>query len=364
MLIRFLECKRLRLRDLVLRDPASWTSAWLYCHDVVVDGITIDSCNNAGNGDGLDFDGCQDVRVSNTSFDTSDDSISLQSSRADRACRNVTISNCLMCSRWAAIRIGMSSLGNLEDVVVSNCIFRDIQDAGLKIQMNEGGVMRNMSFSNIIMRNVPRPIFMTFNSWRTGVDSPQPLPPMKTLCDMQFSHIRVDNAGLDGSVATGIVLCGVPGHCIERVSFEDVSMSVAGGGTADQAAIGNLREFVDQRPEFSVLGEHVPFTTFYARHVRGLTLSNVRFEAARPEARPTVLCDDVTGLELTGLKCGEAFGGEAVISLRQVKNAVVRDCSSLGTAASFVRTVDSPTDGVTVSPSNRYRAAKVLETVP
>lgn len=56
MLIRFLECARIRMRDLALCNPASWTSAWLYCDDIVVDGLTIRSRAN-GNGDGLDFDG-------------------------------------------------------------------------------------------------------------------------------------------------------------------------------------------------------------------------------------------------------------------------------------------------------------------
>ncbi len=362
MLIRFLECNRIQLRNLTLCSPASWTSAWLYCGDIVVDGITITSRAN-GNGDGLDFDGCENVRVSNCLFDTSDDSICLQASRADHPCNNVVINNCVMKSQWAAIRIGLSSLGNLHDVTVSNCIFHDIQDAGLKIQMCEGGLMKNMLFSNIVMRRVPRPVFMTFNQWRMGVDSPKDLPPMKALNDIQFSHIRVDNSTL-GTTPTGIVLSGIPGHAIENISFDDISLTAPGGGTAEQAAIRTLPEFVDRRPEFGVLGKEVSFAGFYARHVRGLTLLNMRFDAIKPEARPAVVCENVEQLEIAGAKLGTTFSGPSVIRLRQVKDAVVRDCFSLGTAGSFVRIEEAQANDVTVAPSNRHHAAKESEIIP
>jgi hypothetical protein len=363
MLIRFLECTHLSLRGLILRNPASWTSAWLYCRDIVVDGITIESRDNVGNGDGLDFDGCENVRVSNCLFDTSDDSICLQASRANRPCRNVVINNCVMQSRWAAIRIGMSSLGDLQDVTVSNCIFHDIRDAGLKIQMCEGGTMKNMLFSNIIMRNVPRPLFMTFNQIRLGVDSPKELPPMKALRDMRFSNIRVDNSELAG-IPCGFVLSGVPGHAVENIVFDNISLTLPGGGTAEQAAMRDLPEFADCRPEFYVFGTKVPFAGFYARYVRGLSLSNVRIDAIKNEARPAVVCENVTELELVSAKMGAAFSGDCVIRLCKVQDALIRDCSSQGVTGSFIRIEDSRAGGVTVSPSNRHRASKLIQESP
>ena len=65
-----------------------------------------------GNGDGLDFDGCKNVRVSNCSFDTSDDSICLQTSSKDHSCQDITITNCQFSSRWAGGRIGLLSRAN------------------------------------------------------------------------------------------------------------------------------------------------------------------------------------------------------------------------------------------------------------
>lgn len=180
MLLRFLNCQNLFLRNLTLQNPASWASAFLYCNDVRVDGINISS-RARGNGDGLDFDGCQDVRVSNCRLDNSDDSICLQCFESSMPVRNVVITNCIMSSHWAAIRIRLPSHGNFENVTVSNCIFHDITGEVLKIQMAEGGRMENLLFSNIVMRNVPRPVFITFNSFPFRVDSPGEPPPMQRL---------------------------------------------------------------------------------------------------------------------------------------------------------------------------------------
>ena len=172
MLLRIKDCNHITLKDITLKDPAAWTSAWLYCNDISVSGIRISSRVN-NNGDGLDFDGCENVRVTNSSFDTSDDCICLQTSRVDRPCRKVTINNCNFISKWAGIRIGLLSMAEISSVAVSNCSFSDISDAGLKIQQNEGGCMSDMVFDDLVMNNVPRPIFMTFCKQRACVDAPQ-----------------------------------------------------------------------------------------------------------------------------------------------------------------------------------------------
>jgi polygalacturonase len=297
------------MRNVNLVNPAAWTSAWLYCEDIVVEGVRIESQVN-WNGDGLDFDGCRNVRVYGCSFDTSDDSICLQASRAESPCKDVTVSDCVFVSKWAGMRIGMSSMGDFENVVVSNCVFRDISDAGLKIQMCEGGIMKNMVFSNLVMQKVPRPVFMTFNRFRLGVDTPQETPPMKSMGHMQFNNICVDNSDLVGTPC-GFVLSGVPGHYIEDITFHNVTIRVPGGGTPDDAAASELPAFVDQRPEFFVLGDKIPFSGFFARHVRQLTLSDIRIETARPDVRPAVMCSDVDGLTTRGMDfIGEYNGSE------------------------------------------------------
>ncbi|NLF57263.1 MAG: hypothetical protein GX580_06460 [Candidatus Hydrogenedens sp.] len=209
---------------------------------------------------------------------------------------------------------------NFENVTVSNCIFRDISDAGLKIQMCEGGVMKNMIFSNLVMWNVPRPVFMTFNRFRLGVDTPSETPPMNFMGRMQFNNIIVDNSELSG-IPCGFVLSGVPGHPVEDITFHNISLRLPGGGTLDEAAVTELPEFVDQRPEFSVLGDKMPFAGFFARHARRLRLSEISIETARPDARPAAAFSNVEGLTIRGLDLAGDFTGPERMRLTDVKEA-------------------------------------------
>ena len=41
MLLRFYKCNDITVSNVTLKDPAAWTSAWLYCNEIVVDGIKI-----------------------------------------------------------------------------------------------------------------------------------------------------------------------------------------------------------------------------------------------------------------------------------------------------------------------------------
>ncbi len=295
-MFRFLRCSNLRVRDITLRAPASWTTEWRYCSDIVVDGITIFSRANS-NGDGLDFDGCKNVRVSNSTFDTSDDSICLQTSLPENPCQDVTITNCHFSSRWAGIRIGLLSRGDFENVAVSNCTFRDHNDSGLKIQMMEGAEMRNMVFSNLVMKNVPRPVFMTFNSQKAWVDTMATLLPMKRMYNIQFNNIVVETNTAGKNAA--FIVTGMPGHPIEGISFSGIRAIFPGGGTAADAK-NVLEEFTVENlkgrwPEYGGLRGTVPSYGLYLRHVKGVTLQNIDVSTTTADARPAMVLVDVEG---------------------------------------------------------------------
>jgi polygalacturonase len=332
MLIRLLECSSIRMRNVTLRNPASWTSAWLYCRGIVVDGITIHSRAN-GNGDGLDFDGCDGVRVSNSHFDTSDDSICLQTSRPDRPCRDVTITNCIFASYHAGMRIGLLSRGDFENVAVTNCIFRDIRDAGLKIQMCEGGEMRNMLFTNLVMTNVPRPIFLTFGQQRAAKDAPPEVAPMKRVRGLTFSHLQVDNSMVGKDSA--IILVGMPGHPLENITLADIQFLSGGGGEDSPDSSLLLPDLTVERlagrwPEYTAFKRTVPAHGIYAGHVSGLTIHNVALRVAQPDRRPAIVCDDVRNLDLFGVEVNATASAAPLVFLHDAPDANVDRVRSTG----------------------------------
>jgi hypothetical protein len=295
-MIRLIGCAHIRVRDLTWQWPASWTSEWRYCDDLAFDNLTIMS-RGITNGDGLDFDGCTKVRLTNSRFNCGDDCVCLQTSMPDKPCRDVFISGCSFSGRWAGIRIGLLSRGNFEDVTMTHCTFADHNDSGLKIQMNEGGEMKHMLFTHLKMTNVPRPVFLTFcqkNAWFGARGAP---PPMKSVHDLQFDDITVNDE--TGGKDCGFVIIGMPGHPVENLAFSNIRAIFPGGGTAADATnvVAELTTEIlaHHWPEISSLQKTIPAYGLFAHHVAGITLSHVVFSTKAPDARPAVAFSDVTG---------------------------------------------------------------------
>jgi len=105
-----------------LTNPASFTTFFVGCHDLLIDGVRVRS-RDTGNGDGLDFDGCERVRISNCDLVTGDDAIGLKTFQPNRPNRDFVITNCVISSTWAAVRLGPESFSDMRNIAVSNCVF-------------------------------------------------------------------------------------------------------------------------------------------------------------------------------------------------------------------------------------------------
>lgn len=359
VLIRFLKCENILLQDIELLNPACWTVAMIYCKRINVEGITISSRVN-GNGDGLDFDGCEYVTINNCVFDTSDDAICLQASSKDYPCRFFTITNCIMSSQWAGIRIGLLSIGDFYNVSVDNCVFHNIVDAGLKIQMNEGGRMENFIFSNLIMKEVTRVVLMTFNNFTVYVDGPDEPAPMQAMKNFMFSNFRVETKSVQkDDVKPLILITGLPGHMIENLTFSNFYMTGPGGGTNSDGKLRSIPELDHIRPEFFQFGKVVPAYGIYARHVKGLYLDNLVMNTETPDSRPAVICDDVIDMELSDSKASVTSDAECMIRLQNVRQAWIRNCQPLGINDAFLQVEGEESSKILLS-GNDLRLSKNL----
>jgi len=349
MLIRFLKCKNISLKDIFLLNPASWTVAMIYCKRINVQGITISSRVN-GNGDGLDFDGCENVTINNCVFDTSDDSICLQASSKDYPCRYITITNCIMTSNWAGIRIGTLSIGDFYDITVNNLVFHNIKDAAIKIQMNEGGKMKNFIFSNLIMKEVLCAVFMSFNNFTVYVDGPTEPAPMQTMKNFTFSDFRVESKTIQkDNLKPLILITGLPGHYIENVTFSNFSIIAPGGGKDSDGKIRTVPELDRIRPSLFQFREIIPAYGIYARHVKGLYLDNMIMNTETPDDRPAVICYDVINLELSDSKASVTPDAECMIRLQDVQQAWIRNCQPFGSNNTFLQVEGEESRGILLS---------------
>ena len=112
---------------------------------------------------------------------------------------------------------------------------------------------------------------------------------------VKFSDINV--SGADPRYPCGVA--GIADAPIEDVSFTNIDITSSGGGTAEDAA----RVPEDRRVtslEVSFMGT-LPAHGFFARHARRLTLRDMTFRTEAPDARPTIVLDDVRGAIIDGI---------------------------------------------------------------
>jgi hypothetical protein len=79
----------------------------------------------------------------------------------------------------------------------------------------------------------------------------------------------------------------------------------------------------------------------YARNVRGLSLSNVRFEAAKPDLRPAVVFDHVEDASLIGFAAQGNPEAESVMRLADCKDVLISGARLLTPASLFLKTEGS-----------------------
>ncbi|MCU1528085.1 MAG: polygalacturonase [Frondihabitans sp.] len=318
MMIRTLRCANIRLSGLRLLEAAAWTTAFLDSEYIWVDGVHIHN-ETRYNGDGLDFDGSRHIWVSNCRISGTDDNLCLQSSSRERPVENVHITNCEFRSLCAGIRIGLKSIGNIRDVVISNCTMRDVWREGIKIESTEGGTIENVSVTNVVMRNVRRPIFLILNNRFEPDDLGSSLeltetPAIGRLRHVVFSsvtaiddaimrepQIRLGNDVMGSPRFNGIRIDAEADHPIEGVTLRDVSYTSVGGvrlADIPQEYPVVVDRLVDREgPTSSNYYPDWSRAAFLdARNVRGLVLDNLVFDSIEPDERPARLIDGISAV--------------------------------------------------------------------
>lgn len=146
------ECEAVTLRDFTIRHSPMWTIHLVCCARVVVDNITIDNDLYLPNTDSLDIDSCQHVRISNCYLSAADDGVCLKTTQKTfglhQAINNVVVTNSIIRSRGAAVKIGTETFADVENVLVNNITVFDSNRA-VALVSRDGGKLRRMMFSNI-----------------------------------------------------------------------------------------------------------------------------------------------------------------------------------------------------------------------
>ena len=356
MLIRFDGCENIRLDSLELYGSSSWCMHFARSKNIVLTNLDVPNKHQ----DGVDFESCENARVAGCHFVTGDDSIAILSSH-NQICRDITITNCTMESRCAAIRLGPLSYGDIQNITASHCQFTNCNLGGVKIGMYEGGAISDCCFADIQMDKVTCPILIFLGTFYEvgAVTNRRPQMPVEHIHDLTFSNIEattfIRSAGNpDGNSV--LFFQGYPGTDIENVTLDHVQITFPGGGTAAQAARRNLVDmdkinpyrdgyWTDHKTTFGV----APAAALYARHVNHLRLNDVKFSILGPDARAAVVLNQASGVTLDGLSVSGAPGdptAAASLLVLDSQNVTVQNSRGNPAASTFLSAEGAATKSV------------------
>jgi polygalacturonase len=309
-------------RNVIIRDITILHGGHFAILATGVDNLTIDNLKIDTNRDGIDIDACKNVRVSNCTVNSPfDDGICPKSSFAlgyARATENVTITNCQVSgydegtlldgtfkrdfrnqngtfSPTGRIKFGTESNGGFKNITITNCVFDYCR--GLALESVDGGLLEDVTISNITMRDISNsPFFLRLGG---RVRGPQGTT-VGALRRVIISNIVVYNA----EAKYGSIISGIPGHDIEDVTLRNIRIYYKGGGTKQQAAL-QPEEKENDYPEPTMFGE-IPAYGFFIRHVRGLQMSDVSLKLLKEDARAPYIISDGKSIDLNHLQMDRA----------------------------------------------------------
>jgi len=364
-LIVFYQCSNFIVKDVFLTRSAYHCFRILHCKQVQLTGIRIYNRVNKNN-DGFHFNDSQYVHITNCDIQCQDDACALFGSN-----QFVTITNSTFSTRWSIFRFGS---GEAQNIVVNNCLIYETYGCPIKISSGKARI-ENLSFSNIIMRNVTGPIGIGFTgignkSNPAGDDDTTP----SFVRNVSFNNIRatvvekpVNHPDIpfgvnvfDGEINSCITLNGVGKAILENISFTDVHVTYAGGGTKEQAS---KREVPQVAAEYFGVWATAPFGApaygLYARNVKNLTLHNVRFDYENPDARPAVIFDNVQDASVTGFSAKGSADSE-LLRIINSKDVFITGARVLTPAAVFLQVEGETCEGIVVNGGDIRKALKPL----
>lgn len=296
-LIHFRESSDILIRDVTITDPPTYAIWTLGCDRVSMDSIRIKSDPLSPNSDGIDIDCCASVHITGCDIDSGDDAIAIKSDihelGYDKACENITVTNCRLKTTSCGIRLGYEGDGAIRNCTFSNCVIYEsmigislmvtINPHGDRISILHGPKIHDIIFSNLVIQAIQT---FNFQVLREG-----PGEFTGYLDNILFQNISA-------TATRGSYIGGMAENPIRRLQFDQLTMTLTGEMGAD---------FLQSVPEPYPIWNDLSFSgipwAMYARNVNDLAIRNASFqwqnttgewqEAIRAENVPLLRTDHI-----------------------------------------------------------------------
>jgi len=241
-------CKNLWVENVTIQNSPKFHLVPTDCDGVIISNVTILAPEHAANTDAIDPSTCRNVLITKCRIDVGDDNIAIKSGHKveghEFATENITVTDCTFL-HGHGMSIGSETAGGVRNVTVRNCTFEDTENGiRIKSQRGKGGVVENISYSDIVMKNVDPAITLTcyymYNSAGDAVQKSAPKVDAAQPVDDKtpvYRNIRISNLQATTKRAAGVIL-GLPESAITNVVLENVQIAAATTGLSVKNAKG------------------------------------------------------------------------------------------------------------------------------
>lgn len=353
-LVLFIRCTDVRIHDLSFIDSPSWTMHLWGCERLLIDGVYIRTSRKSGVwADGIDPNGCKDVRISNCTIDTGDDALVFYSDNGygpARPCENITVTNCRLSSASSGIKFCDGNQKAIRNVNIDNCTIT-AANRGLAFMVFDGGVLENVIISNLTIECIRYDWFwwgdgdpIHFNLIKRSEIDPNmdksKEPPVGKVRNVILSNIIARGYGTN-------LIHGHPNSLLENVTFDNVHLTIAFDPQGSPRKMENAVVVENARnlrlKDFEIIWEE-PYSTKWES---ALTIDNVKTlildevsacQAPNGTESPAIVFKNVDGAIVKNCVAQEGTGTFLHLSGKGTQNIILRDNDTLEAQIPFNRT--------------------------
>jgi hypothetical protein len=275
VLVLFIECENVHLRDFNVVDAPNWCIHLACCRHAVISDLNVRNSLLIPNADALDVANCQDVSISDVYLEAGDDGIAI-SPCADGYCsqtaENITVSNAVIVSRSAGIRLGWAR-NDIRNLVFDNIVIRD-SNRGIEISGRGRGKIENVLMSNVILETR----FIDGSWWGMAEPLHVSVLPYQSKGDLGgVSNLRLVN--VTATSQGPVIFYAQRAGQIRDVSLDDFNLTITSGPLSPIFG-GNLDIRPVDPPERGIV--RYDMAAVKAENVDGLNLRNFSLHWSDP----------------------------------------------------------------------------------
>jgi polygalacturonase len=233
VMLSFSGCQRIRFEGVTLTNAPVFNLVQNSCSDITCEKLTILNPAIAPNTDGIDPKDCQRVLIAHCYIDTGDDNVALGGSSGNLE-KDILITDCTFLHGHGC-SIGSGTASGVENLLVRRCTF-DGTDTGVRLKSSRGrgGLVQNIVYEDLTMKNVGQAISISSYYDNTPIDtslSRSAEAPAATAASRtpQWRNVTIRNVTATACRKSAGLITGLPGTPAEAITLDHVTIEAPTG---------------------------------------------------------------------------------------------------------------------------------------